>query len=301
MELKDLTAFVTLAEVRHFGHAAARLHVTQSALSKQIKRLELSLGAELFVRTRRQTELTPFGRALYGPSLALVEQGQSLKRLASAVLSGQEGVLRIGFGVATHDLVPRALSAFRQTYPQVRVELSDLSTHHQLLALEEGRLDLGFCRLPAPNGWHAIPVSQGHFVAVYPAALGDIETISALAPLPLAVLKREQAPSFYDQLLSFLAACERRALAEQAQGFIYTGAVNDFAAGIALAAAGLAWTLVPSALPINQAGVRSLALHDAGASWRIGLVHAPKPSLSDPLIRAFSAQVLALSPPRDAP
>ena len=63
MELRDLKAFVTLGEVLHFGQAAVRQHVTQSALSKQIKRLEGELGCELFGRTARTTRLTILGRA----------------------------------------------------------------------------------------------------------------------------------------------------------------------------------------------------------------------------------------------
>ena len=101
MELRDLKAFVTLGEVLHFGQAAARQHVTQSALSKQIRRLEVAFGGELFERNASSTRLTPLGRALYGDACALVAQSELLGRTARDVLAGNGGTLRIGFGVAT--------------------------------------------------------------------------------------------------------------------------------------------------------------------------------------------------------
>jgi len=101
MELRDLKAFVTLGEVMHFGQAAARQHVTQSALSKQIRRLEAALGGELFERNAGSTRFTALGRALYGEACTLVAQSEQLARSARDVLAGNGGTLRIGFGVAT--------------------------------------------------------------------------------------------------------------------------------------------------------------------------------------------------------
>lgn len=129
-----------------------RQHVTQSALSKQIRRLEEELGGELFERNASSTRLTVLGRALYEDARALVAASEQLARSARDVLAGNSGTLRIGFGVATKLLVPAAIAQFRAERPQVTIELNDLSTHHQLLALSEGKLDLGFCRLPAPRG-----------------------------------------------------------------------------------------------------------------------------------------------------
>ena len=137
MELRDLKAFVTLGEVMHFGQAAARQHVTQSALSKQIRRLETALGGELFERNAGSTRFTALGRTLYGEACTLVAQSEQLARSARDVLAGNGGTLRIGFGVATKLLVPAAIARFRASRPGVAIELNDLSTHHQLLALAE--------------------------------------------------------------------------------------------------------------------------------------------------------------------
>lgn len=93
MELRDLKAFVTLGEVLHFGQAAARQHVTQSALSKQIRRLEADLGGELFERNAGSTRLTVLGRALYADACTLVAQSEQLARSARDVLADRKSVV----------------------------------------------------------------------------------------------------------------------------------------------------------------------------------------------------------------
>ncbi|MBW3807443.1 LysR family transcriptional regulator [Aeromonas jandaei] len=277
MELRDLKAFVTLGEVLHFGQAAVRQHVTQSALSKQIRRLEEELGGELFERNASTTRLTVLGRALYEDARTLVIQSEQLSRTARDVLAGNVGTLRIGFGVATKILVPAVIARFRAERPQVTIELNDLSTHHQLLALSEGKLDLGFCRLPAPKGWHAMPVERAHFVAVLPASYRDVKELADLVDKPLAILRRDKAPSFYDHLMNYLAQSGLRF-----QGIQY---VNDFAAGVATAAAGIAWTLVPSSTTIEHPDVLTLPLTESDACWAIGLIRPP--NSHSPLADAF--------------
>nr|WP_236663307.1 LysR family transcriptional regulator [Aeromonas jandaei] len=272
-----MKAFVTLGEVLHFGQAAVRQHVTQSALSKQIRRLEEELGGELFERNASTTRLTGLGRALYEDARAVVIQSEQLSRTARDVLAGNVGTLRIGFGVATKILVPAVIARFRAERPQVTIELNDLSTHHQLLALSEGKLDLGFCRLPAPKGWHAMPVERAHFVAVLPASYRDVKELVDLVDKPLAILRRDKAPSFYDHLMNYLAQSGLRF-----QGIQY---VNDFAAGVATAAAEIAWTLVPSSTTIEHPDVITLPLTESEACWAIGLIRPP--NNHSPLADAF--------------
>lgn len=287
MELRDLKAFVTLGEVLHFGQAAARQHITQSALSKQIRRLEGEFGGELFERNASSTRLTPLGRALYGDACALVAQSEQLGRTARDVLAGNGGTLHIGFGVATKLLVPAAIARFRASRPGVGIELNDLSTHHQLLALSEGKLDLGFCRLPAPKGWQVLPVVRAHFVAVLPAGYQGVTGLSDLLDKPLAILRRDKAPSFHDQFVHYLAQSGLR--------FGDIQYVNDFAAGIATAAAGIAWTLVPSSTTIEHPDVITLPLAEAEASWIIGLIRPP--GGDNPLIAPFWQTVAELGDP----
>ncbi|QFI54456.1 LysR family transcriptional regulator [Aeromonas simiae] len=287
MELRDLNAFTTLAEVLHFGQAAARQHVTQSALSKQIRRLEATLGGPLFERSASATRLTALGHALLGEAQEIVRRCEQLPHTAQGVLAGAQGTLRVGFGVATRILVPAAIARFRAERPAVQVELCDLSTHHQILALAEGRLDLGFCRLPAPKGWYAQPVLRAHFVAVLPAAYPDLAGIKSLLAYPLAILRRDKAPSFHDHLMNYLAQSGLRPGTLQ-----YVG---DFAAGIASAAAGIAWTIIPSSTTVDHPAVKTQPLLDPEASWLIGLV-CPNPPAT-PQVQAFCEIIAELSEP----
>ena len=95
MELRDLKAFVTLGEVLHFGQAAARQHITQSALSKQIRRLEVAFGGELFERNASSTRLTPLGRALYGDACALVARKRAMAAGTSNLVATPKPMRRV--------------------------------------------------------------------------------------------------------------------------------------------------------------------------------------------------------------
>jgi len=277
MDLRDLRAFVTLAELLHFGQAATRLHVTQSALSKQIQRLEAEWGGALFERSAAATRLTPLGEAMLADTARLLADARALDRKARDVVAGVAGVLRIGFGVASKDIVPRAIARFRELRPDVRVELLDLSTHHQIQLLQAGRLDLGFCRLPAPAGWPAMPVAEACFVAVVPYAWGEDGDLADVAQHPLATVARAGAPVFYDHLMSYLAG----------EGIRPADIipVSDFASAVALAAAGAAWAVVPSSTAIDQALVRLVPIQAAGARWQVGLMRLPREPGS--LVNAF--------------
>lgn len=277
MELRDLKAFVALGEVLHFSQAALRQHVTQSALSKQIRRLEQELGGELFERSASSTQLTALGRTLYAEAKGIVERSDQMKQTARETLAGHCGTLRIGFGVASNRLVPEAIARFRAERPLVTIELSDLSTHHQILALGAGELDIGFCRLPAPKQWPALPVLQARFVAVFPASYPASATLAELRDLPFATLRRDKAPSFHDHLMHYLAQSPLRIEKQQS--------VSDFAAIVGLAAAGIAWGVVPSSFTVDHPRVRTCTLDDPEASWTIGMMRPP--GTPNPLVSAF--------------
>jgi DNA-binding transcriptional LysR family regulator len=84
LDLRQLDAFVAVAEELHFGHAAARIHIAQSPLSRIIQKLESELGTPLFVRNNRNVRLTPAGEALLDGARELLELAD---RVASRVAS----------------------------------------------------------------------------------------------------------------------------------------------------------------------------------------------------------------------
>lgn len=267
-----MKAFVVLGELLHFGQAASRLHITQSALSKQIRRLEDEVGGPLFERSAGGTALSLLGRALHADASQWLEDGQAWLRKARAVQAGSAGSLRIGFGASTHVLLPVLLSHYRQQRPQVQIMLNDLSSHHQWQAMREGRLDLGFCRLPAPVGWPCLAVLQDRFMAVLPKELPPDCSLQNLAALPLALVARERAPAYHDHVQHYLASEQLQSAGMQN--------VSDFPAAIALVAAGIAWSIVPASTSLGQQNVRTMLLEGEAACWEIGLIRPPgKPSV----------------------
>lgn len=133
LELRQLRYFVAVAEERHFGRAAVRLHMTQPPLSQTIQALEEMLGTALFTRTKRNVSLTPAGLALLPEAQRLLQQAAALPDLARRAASGASGVLSLSFiSSADYSILPPLLQRFRAHYPQVRIELREATTDIQL-------------------------------------------------------------------------------------------------------------------------------------------------------------------------
>src|SRR5271157_6205147 len=100
LSIDTLRSFVVLAQELHFGRASLRLHVSQPALTKQIKRLEAEIGGRLFERTTGHVLLTPAGDALRDRSRVLITDAAALESFARHAVRGNLERLRIGFGIA---------------------------------------------------------------------------------------------------------------------------------------------------------------------------------------------------------
>jgi DNA-binding transcriptional LysR family regulator len=148
LPMTELRAFVTLAEQLHFGRTADRLHITQPALTKQIQRLEEAVGGALVRRGYREVRLTAAGEVLLPHAARLLEESAAALDIARRAVRGQLGVLRLGFGLATVQLLPDLLLRFRSAFPGVELRLRDMPTPAQVGALVSGDLDVGFVRLP---------------------------------------------------------------------------------------------------------------------------------------------------------
>jgi DNA-binding transcriptional LysR family regulator len=150
-ELFQLRCFVTLAEELHFGRAAARLHMTQPPLSRQIQLLEHALSVRLLERTSRSVRLSASGQVFYRDAVSILRHADQAAALARRVDKGEAGRVTIGFtAVAGYDLLPRIVSAAQKTFPHIDVVLKEMVSKDQLEALDSGAIDMGFLRpLPA--------------------------------------------------------------------------------------------------------------------------------------------------------
>ncbi|MGV0028291.1 LysR family transcriptional regulator [Phormidesmis priestleyi] len=210
MELRHLRYFVAVAEELHFNRAAERLHIAQPPLSQQIKQLEIELGVELFHRrTKRQVQLTEAGQVLLQatyPILAQLDQAICDTQRAGR---GETGGLTIGFtSSVVYDVLPAILYRFRQHFPQVDLVLQELTTTQQEEALQNQRIEVGFCHLPLKDAsLVSETILEEPLVVVLPAthplATETILSVRSLANESFILFPRHLGPGLYDQIVSF--------------------------------------------------------------------------------------------------
>jgi DNA-binding transcriptional LysR family regulator len=280
MELKLLRAFLTVAELRHFGHAAEVLCVSQPALSKQIVALEESLGARLFERGRHGAELTTFGAGFLPDAQSLVRDADEIYSRARESSSGTRGYLRVGLGLSTLTLAPQLIAEFRRQYPKVSVTLNDLSSAEQGRRLLAGKLDVGFLRLPADSGLDAFAVLDEALALAVPqhARWKRIPTnLEELNEQGFIGLARGRGPG--------LAAQIDRWCSEH--GFVprVTQQADDIQTVLAAVAAGVGAAFLPSRTQYLLRDARVLPLRGAAAQWQVGL--AWQAERDDPVMTRF--------------
>lgn len=145
MELRQLRYFVGVAHEHSVTRAAARLHVAQPALSRQIHQLEAEVGVKLLARSSKGVELTPAGEAFLSEAEAILRQSEQAVRSAQRHELVQRGQLNVGYVWGLfHTLVPQWVACFRQQHPEVAINLFDLTATGLAEALQAGKLDLGF-------------------------------------------------------------------------------------------------------------------------------------------------------------
>lgn len=141
MELRQLRSFIAVAEDGVISRAAQRLHLTQSALSRQIKALEEDLGVTLLERSAHSVKLTQEGEVLLKEGRGVLERADAAVTKVRA--AGKAVLLRVGYApTLTAGILPLAISAFTQKHPRVRVELLDLSSTEMRTGLDQGTLDI---------------------------------------------------------------------------------------------------------------------------------------------------------------
>ncbi|MFJ9782974.1 LysR family transcriptional regulator [Amycolatopsis sp. NPDC101161] len=176
LDLRKLRYFVAVAEELHFGRAAARLHIAQPALSRQIRALEDELKTALFVRDRRSTVLTPAGERLLDDARGLLSAADAVRRRVAAAA---EPALTVGFMPGI--VVTPAVRVLADRHPDLTVRLLRTSWHDQVEVLHDGRVDVGVVRLPFDRrGLTVRPLFEEPRVVTVPAGhrLAGKESVS---------------------------------------------------------------------------------------------------------------------------
>jgi DNA-binding transcriptional LysR family regulator len=151
-DVRQLRVFLVVARELHFSRAADQLHMSQPALSQQIRALERDLGVELFARTSRQVSLTPAGEALLAAAPRAIYELEEAVLEAQRAASGASGRLVVGsVRSGLSSIVPPIMRAFWEAHPEVRLEVYHMDTSAQLRALAERRIDVGIVRSAGPT------------------------------------------------------------------------------------------------------------------------------------------------------
>ena len=212
MELRQIRSFLSIAETLHFGRTAELIHLSQPALSLQIRALEEEVGVRLFERNRRKTTLTAAGLAFRDDAAAALSQLEQAIRRARLAASGKLGLLRIGFvSTAGSEIVPNIVRQFRESNREVEFSLRNILTAEQVQMLETGSLDIGFLRLPI-GGHSALDVVTVHrepFVLVVPSshklAKRKRVRLREVAGENFVMYERTWAPGFHDLMFGILS------------------------------------------------------------------------------------------------
>ncbi|MEP6996623.1 MAG: LysR family transcriptional regulator [Betaproteobacteria bacterium] len=247
LDLRRLRYFVAVAELLHFGRAAARLHMSQPPLSRQIQQLEREIGAMLFRRSKRRVELTDAGAYLLDHARRMLAEAETLAARTRRVESGETGRLTLGFiSTVDYSILPGMLGAYRAAYPGVTLELRELTSDVQLRELHEGRIDAGMLLAPVDDSALAVlPLLREPLVAALPAddplaRSRNALSLAALAGRPFVIFPRSAAPGLHDAIIEF---CRQSGFTPRvAQEAIQMQTI------VSLVSAGLGVALVPASL-----------------------------------------------------
>ena len=259
MNLQHWRAFVTIVDAGGFARAGLRLNLSQPALSRQIRSLEVELGVQLFDRIGRRTRLTAEGEDLLRRARELLTEADSLRERARTLKGGKAGVLRVGATPqAMETLLAGFLPRYRRRHPGVEVHLVEDGGVRLGARLQQGDVHLALTALiGARCGWR--PLLPLYLLAVlppsHPRTRGATLEIAELAGAPLLLPRRDFASREWFEAAAQAAHLRPRVLLE-------SGAPSTL---VALAQAGYGVAIVPSNVRLPGAGLRILPLLQRGA------------------------------------
>ncbi len=243
MELRQFRYFVTLAEELHFGRAAEREHIVQSALSQQVQRLERELGVRLLERSTHHVALTSAGVVFLVEARQILAHVDRAAQVARSAI-GASAPLRVGIIDSSYDSMPQILHEVQATYPGLVIHQVEASVPEQYQQLIDGRLDVGVGRAAmAPPEIASLLFRQDPLGVLVPTGhrFADLEGVSVavLAEEPLLLSEDARAPEFNQFTVEMC----------RAGGFtptVYAGTVESIRAAADLVAQGRCLYCVPS-------------------------------------------------------
>ncbi len=209
MELKTLKSFVKVATLKNFSAAARELNTVQPAISRHIADLEDELGVRLFWRNTREVRVTLAGESLLRDAKEILARETVAKEQVQRAAQGKTGLLRIGYlGPACFTFIPDLVRTYAKSYPEVEIQLREMTVRQQLVALEEEQLDIGFSRSLPKNyrkEFFAEDIYWDTLTAVLPEShpLADAKSLrlQQLEEERFILFSRREAAGLFDQII----------------------------------------------------------------------------------------------------
>lgn len=211
MKLHQLHYFVTVARERNFTRAAERLNMAQPPLSRQIRQLETEIGVQLIRRGSRPLQLTEAGKLFFDQAVMVLDHIEQMTEMTRRLAANARTRLGIGFVSSTlYGHLPEVIRRYRAARPEVEIALHEMTSLEQIAALKDGRIDVGFGRVP-----HGDPLVDRVLMRNDPlrAAIPATDPIADrpgpfkladLTHLPLVIYPSAPRPSYADQVLALL-------------------------------------------------------------------------------------------------
>lgn len=218
IDLRRLRYFVTVAEERHFGRAAARLHLSTPPLSQRVRELEVELGLTLFERTSRRVELTEAGERLLGEARAVLRAADRFEHVARELAAPGGNTMVFGYCTGSEGGALRAVRSFQQQLPGFAVRPEATTSLRAFDGLRTGRVAVAIVRGPVPSPellasvpLTTVPIDHVALPPDHPMAQreGPVRAAELSGQLVL-VVERSEAPAHHDAIMAYCAALDVR-------------------------------------------------------------------------------------------
>jgi LysR family transcriptional regulator, benzoate and cis,cis-muconate-responsive activator of ben and cat genes len=273
MELRHLRYFIAVAEEENVSRAALKLHVSQPALSRQVRDLEEELGFALLERSAKSVRLTEAGRVFLAEARAVLERAEQGVQAARSIAVSARGELHVGYAPSlTARILPPALRAFQAGTPGMVVKLHDLSTEEMLTEIRSGKLQIAFVIQPMAGMMRGLKFEELLRDALclamtpnHPFARRRLVPLAEAVREPLIAYSRREYPEYHEMLAKVFAGTKGKPrIAEEHDGVASLMAAVESGAGVAL---------VPESMScMSGPRLKLVALHPAPEPLVIGAV-----------------------------
>ncbi len=246
MELRHLRYFVRVAEAENVSQAALKLHISQPAVSRQIRDLEEEIGLPLLKRSGKSVRLTEAGRVFLAEARAVLERTEEAVRNVRVIARSEHINLDVGYSSWAMDrLFLIILSAYRRAMPNVRVKLHDRTVEQNVDALLEGKLELALIvHAPKPGALRRLrfqELSREHIrLAVsptHPLARRRVVSLEDAAREPFIGLIPEKFPDYHFFISAVFASTKNKPRVVEERDSV-AGVISEVEAGTGVGLAG---------------------------------------------------------------